>query len=180
MDTPHQVAERFRRLDFHDDTLVDMTIFPPQPRGKDGRRRGRGESSIVEIRLFRYWENTLRTIRFSGCANLQIAMDFDVLADHVPPNTARVGAHADLDAIEALVLSQERESVVLYQPESSSPLYAKLEKLGELISFRVQFFGGAVEVLARRYRVMKASTPSIARRVVGQRRRVSAAARAKR
>src|SRR5262245_34035822 len=126
MATPTELAERFWQLDFHDDTLVDIRIHPPQPRGKDGRRVGRGEASVVEVQFFRYWENLRRTIRFIGCANLRVAMDFDVLARNLPPNTSCVRAHTNREEIEALVRSQEGEWDVTYEPVSASPLQEKL------------------------------------------------------
>ena len=83
-------------------------------------------------------------------------MDFDVLADNLPPNTSRVDAHTDLTRIRSLMQSQENDWDVNYAGTSTSPLTKKLPMLDELVFFRVQFFGGAVDVVARGYKVEKA------------------------
>jgi len=80
-------------------------------------------------------------------------MDFDVLADNLPPNTSRVDADTDLDRIRSLMESQESDWDVGYGRRASSPLTKKLAALGEFVFFRVQFFGGALEVIAREYRL---------------------------
>ena len=41
--------------------------------------------SVVEIQLLQYSEKKLCSIRFSGCTNLRVAMDFDVLAQNDHP-----------------------------------------------------------------------------------------------
>lgn len=140
MPTPNNIAEAFRELDFHDDTLVDMRVLPSQVRGE-------GMRSVVEIHLLQ------RSVRFSGCTNLKVAMDFDVLANNIPPNTSNVDAHTNMNRMRDLMQSQKKDWGVKYAPGVVSPLARKLAAMDDLIAFRVQFFGGAVEVIARDYRV---------------------------
>jgi hypothetical protein len=150
MPTPKSTAEAFRQLDFHDETVVGMKVLPSQ-------QRGAATSSIVEIQLHQYCANALRLIRFSGCANLRVAMDFDVLAGNLPPNMRGVDAHTNLNRMRDLMQSQKKDWGVEYAATAISPLADKLAALDELVSFRVQFFGGAVDIIARDYVVETAN-----------------------
>jgi hypothetical protein len=146
MPTPRAIAESFSNLDFHDDTFIGMKVMPPL-------QRGDGVSSVVEIQLLHYLEEKTRVIRFSGCANMRVTMDFDVLADNLSPNTSGVDAHTKPDVMSILMKSQAADWDVNYKGSGRSPLTPKLAKLDELIFFRVQFFGGVVDVIAREYLV---------------------------
>jgi hypothetical protein len=148
---PIKQVERFCRLDFHDDTLVDIRILP-------SRKRGPQSQSAIEIHLYRSWEGKLhRVLTFTDCKNVRLALDFDVLADNLDPNTSSVSAHADVDKIRDLIMAQEVEWDVNYEHGSRSPLPEKLQSLGKLVLFRVQFFGGAIDVIASRYQVKRNS-----------------------
>ena len=147
------IAQRFRRLNFHDDTVIDLRVLPSHHRRR--KLRGKNVKSVVEVCLYRYWENTYRVIRFHRCANLRIALDFDVLADNLPPNTSYVGADTNKVKMRKLIKSQESDWDVTYAVKSSSPIPAKLLALSELVTFRVQFIGGVIDVIARRYEVVK-------------------------
>jgi hypothetical protein len=148
MPTPGSIAESFRQLDFHDDTLVDLYVLPAQRPW---------EGSVVKIQLRR--GSATSVLQFSGCANLRVAMDFDVLAGNLLPNTSRVDAHAEAALMRSLMQSQEKDWDVKYAGTSTSPLTKKLAKLDELVFFRVQFFGGAVEVIGREYQQKPAKEP---------------------
>src|ERR1043165_4211420 len=100
MSTPAATAEAFRNLDFHDDTLVAIRVVPPQ-------RRAATEVAAIEVELLQYSQNTRRIVRFSGCRNLRIAMDFDVLAGNLPPNTSGIDAHTNLNRMRDLIESQK-------------------------------------------------------------------------
>ena len=146
MPSPETIAASFREFDFHDDTFIDLRVLPSQLRGE-------GVQSLVEIQLLHYSEEKIRYIRFSGCANLRVAMDFDVLAQNLPPNTSRLEAHTNLNQMRDLILSQKKDGDVAYAPGAESPLTRKLAAMGDFVSFRVQFVGGVVDVIARNYQV---------------------------
>ncbi|HEY2082212.1 MAG TPA: hypothetical protein VGI88_05465 [Verrucomicrobiae bacterium] len=148
MPTPETIAKAFKYLDFHDDTFVEMKVLPSQCPGDGGQ-------SFVEIQLSNASE--MRTIRFLGCANLRVAMDFDVLAGNLLPNTSRVDAHTHCGRMRNLMESQKTDWDVTYAKTARSPLADKLAALNEYVSFRVQFFGGAVDVIAREYQVITAN-----------------------
>ena len=150
MSTPEATAEAFRDLDFHDDTLVAVRALPPQ-------RHAQTETSAIEIELLQYSQNTRRIVRFSGCRNLRIAMDFDVLAVNLPPNTSGIDAHTNLNRMRDLIESQKKDWGVEYKGTSVSPLASKLPQLSGLVCFRVQFLGGAVDVIAQDFAVRAAN-----------------------
>jgi len=84
-------------------------------------------------------------------------MDFDVLAGNLPPNTSAVDAHSNINRMRDLMQSQKKDWGVEYKGTSVSPLVGKLTQLSELVCFRVQFFGGVVEVIARDFAVRTAN-----------------------
>jgi hypothetical protein len=143
MHTAKAIADRFRDLNFHDDTFVSMNILPAQTRNDF-------TGSVIEIQLSPYQSETRRVLQFIGCANLRVGLDFDVLAGNLPPNTSRADAHVDANLMRELMQSQKHDWDVGYG-SMRSPLDAKLEVMDELVCFRVQFFGGAVEIIAREF-----------------------------
>jgi|SRR5687768_9413758 len=146
MPATETIAKSFRELDFHDNTFVDLRVLP-------SRVSAEGAQSVVEIQLLHHSEKKLRHIRFLGCANLRVAMDFDVLAEHLPPNTSRLEAHTNLNQIRDFIHSQKKDWDVAYASGVESPLSQKLLVMHDFVAFRVQFFGGVVDVLARNYEV---------------------------
>jgi hypothetical protein len=112
--------------------------------------RGDVTGSVIEVRLSPYQSQTKRVLQFIGCANLRVGLDFDILASNLPPNTSRVDSHIDANLMRELMQSQKRDWDVGYG-SMRSPLDDKLEVTDELVCFRVQFFGGAVEIIAREF-----------------------------
>jgi hypothetical protein len=141
MSAANAIAQRFRDLDFHDDTFVGMSILPSQTRAD-------AAGSVIEIRLSPHQSQIVRVLQFIGCANLRVGLDFDVLANNLPTNTSRVDAHVDANLMRELMQSQKGDWDVGYG-KRRSPLDDKLDVMDELVCFRVQFFGGVVEVIAR-------------------------------
>jgi hypothetical protein len=144
MNTAKNIAERFGDLDFHDDTFICMNVLPSQTRNDVS-------GSVIEIQLLKYLDKKKRLIRFIGCANLRVALDFDVLVNNLPPNTSGVEAHIDGNRIRELMRSQKHDWGLRYSGKIRTPLENKLEQMDELVCFRLQFFGGVVEVIAREF-----------------------------
>jgi len=153
MPTSEQIAETFRNLDFHDDSLVQVSILP-------AKSRQAAINSAVEIHLSHYSDGKPRVIQFSGCANVRVAMDFDVLADNFPPNTSRVDAATNPGRIRNLVESQMQDWDVRYTGTAKSPVSKKLSDSSGLIFFRMQFFGGVVDIIARDFQVESDDEPT--------------------
>ena len=80
-------------------------------------------------------------------------MDFDVLAENLPSNTSRLEAHTNLNQMRDLILSQKKDGDIAYAPGVESPVTRKLAAMNDFVSFRVQFLGSAVDVIARNYEV---------------------------
>lgn len=150
MHTSKAIAERFSELDFHDDTFVSMTVLPAQTRDDV-------TGSVIELRLSPNHSQKKRLVQFIGCANLRVELDFDVLASNFPPNTSRVESHVDAGLMRELMHSQKRDWDVGYG-SMRSPLDYKLDAMDELVSFRVQFFGGVVEIIAREFLIEDVET----------------------
>lgn len=150
MRSPEAVAKAFKQFYVHDDTFVAIRVLPAQRRGKMG-------ASVVEIELLKCGEHTRRIVRFTGCRNLRIAIDFDVLAKNLPQNTAGVGADRNRKRMRDFMRSQKKDWNVEYTRTSPSPLVRKLNEIGRLGWFRIQLFGGAVDVIARDYTVVDAN-----------------------
>ena len=148
MSTPEAIAADFRSLNFHDDTLVAIRILPDQVRAE-------ARTSAIEIELLQYCANTRRLVRFLGCRNVRIAMDFDILSGNLPPNTSGVDAHINESRLRDLMLAQKKNWGVDYL-RTPSPLDSKLKQLSNLVGFHLQFFGGAVEIVAQNFE-MKAT-----------------------
>lgn len=144
MQNPKSIAESFRQLDFHDATVVCLQVLPPQSRNGPA-------DAMVEIRLLQ--QNKERVLRFIGCGNLRVGMDFDVMAHNFPANTSQVDAHTDKDAMWSLMQSQTGDWAVKYAADMSNPLDKKSAVMNEFVCFRVQFCGGVTEIIARRYEI---------------------------
>ena len=134
---------RFVQLDVHDDTLESVCFTPA---------RRRGEATRLRVTLFRAREKRLRSLEFIGCANVQFIVDADVLKDNSPHNTDRVGSSSNLKSIRQLMKRHRAVWGVTYA-NTVDPLRRKLVAAKQLVLFRVQFFGGRLEVVARSYRV---------------------------
>lgn len=145
MQTPSTIAKAFRDLDFHDDTFAGIKVLPTQNRNDN-------EGSVIEIQLLQYSELTQRILRFLGCANLRVAIDFDVLAHNLPMNTSGVDAHTDTTSMWGLMNSQTSDWGVNY-PDMPTPLDRKSCVMKEFTCFRVQLCGGMVEIIARNYQL---------------------------
>ena len=149
-------AAAFRKLDLHDDTLLDLRFIPPVDR--------RGPSS-VRLDLRSTWGEGQHALTFTDCANLSVRLDCDVLKSNWPINTSGVAAEARSAALEKFALSQRHLWDVDYAAEDGrdiSPMPKKLKSISRLTLYRVQFFGGRVEVLARKFTLSTEAAPSTA------------------
>ena len=138
-------AKSFSELYFHDYTFVSMRVLPAQSRGDN-------DGSVIEIQLLQYSEQVQQVLRFLGCANLRVAIDFDVLAHNLPMNTSGVDADTDTTAMWSLMQSQTRDWGVAY-PDMPTPLDRKSHVMKEFSCFRVQLCGGVIEIIAKQFQV---------------------------
>jgi hypothetical protein len=140
------VAKRFNRLDFHDDTLKLFTLHPPMT--------GRNLTTIdLEFKDDATGETKLLTFR--GCANLRFSMDFDVLAANWFADTQGSAADTNTEKMRKFITTQEPHWRTTYMPSQprDRPIRKKLSSLQQYTLFKVKFFGGTVEILAKGYKL---------------------------
>jgi hypothetical protein len=142
--------------DFHDATLEQILILPP--RTSRGRARIEVQHSFPEAEK-RY------SLTFTGCTNVSLALDFDVLARNLPCNTSDFSTLSESAQIQQFITSQVPAWNVQYHdagPESpsayasgTSPLNAKLARAASLTMHRVSYFGGELSVVAKSHRIRR-------------------------
>ena len=144
MTNSERIATRFNALDLHDDTIRAVRVLASTDR--KGKTR-------IEVELYRHWEARTRVLVFHGCANISFRTDFDVLAGNLPSNTSGVRAWSDLKKMERLIRGQRATWDLTYEPETFSPMYKKLNELSKYVLFRLQLFGGSLEIIAPRFSI---------------------------
>ena len=143
------MAKKFNALDFHDDNLLSARVLPVEL-GRVG--------PTIELRIEDHTTGQIKVLRFLGCVNCRWNLDFDVLADN-----ERVGnvhgsqAVVDMSAARQFVESMRRHWRTTYVPRSrkNHPIRRELEELRRCTLFRLRFFGGTTEILARSFTLKK-------------------------
>jgi hypothetical protein len=141
------VADRFNKLDFHDDGLTGLAIHPP---------RGRNNFTRIDFELRDDSTGSVKVLSFHSCANFRFVVDFDVLADNwYGGNTESSVAKTDVARMRKLVRAHMSHWRTTYMPPmpKDKPVRKKLASLRNFILFRVAFFGGTAEILAKNYRL---------------------------
>jgi hypothetical protein len=95
----------------------------------------RRTSCKVELTLFRHWGKKHRLLRFTGCTNISLVADTKIMR------------------------RQKSSWNVSYQ-KSIDPLPPKLAAADKYTLFRVRFFGGVLEVIAKSYKLTHLSRRS--------------------
>ena len=141
------VARRFNKLDFHDDGLLSVEILPP-----------RAPNNLAQIRIEFKDDSTGATklLSFDACANFRFNADFDVLADNWHhSNTEGSMAKTDFKKMRKFVVAQMPHWRTTYMPPQpkNKPIKKKLRNIRSYILFRIAFFGGTAEILAKNYQL---------------------------
>lgn len=94
-----------------------------------------------------------KLLSLSGCANLRWLMDFDVLANNWFAQTERATSITNVQEMRKLVQAQTAHWHVKYMPPSpkDKPIRKKLSTIRKYVLFRVTFFGGTIDVLAKHF-----------------------------
>ena len=150
----NRIIADFNSHNLHDDTVHAIRIVPSTSRRK---------YSHIEINLTEYGTNKARLLTLNGCANLSFVADFDVLTDNAFANTDSVQATDDEEAIRQILAEQMAYLNVEYWDKNSAlcdthPTRRKLKDLTAYILFRVLFYGGTLQVVARGFRVSRPTT----------------------
>ena len=146
------VARRFQMLDLHDDNLLWIRIYPP---------RTKVNNAEVVLELEDDATGTTKTLSFFGCGNLRVIMDFDVLADNHFAQTEGTACQTATRRMKGFLRSQLAHWHVQYMPRSRKnlPIRKKLSRIRNYRLFKVTFFGGTLEVLAKSFTVKAAAKP---------------------
>ena len=138
------VVNNFSKLDFHDDGLLSIKILP-----------SRAPNTLAQIRFEFKDDSTGATklLSFDACANFRFNADFDVLADNWRPgNTKASIAKTDIERMKEFVLVHWRTTYMPPQPKNKT-IKKKLRNIRNYILFRIAFFGGTAEILAKNYQL---------------------------
>jgi hypothetical protein len=140
------VAAKFNKLDFHDDAILSVKIRPP-------RKRKNFTKIDFEFRDDR--TKAVKLLSFRTCANFRFIMDFDVLAYTWFFGTEGSVAKTDVRLMKKFVRSQMSHWRTAYMPPlpTDKPIRKKLMLMRNYILFRVRFFGGTAEILAKNYKL---------------------------
>ena len=143
-----EVSQAFKRMSFHDDNLISVRISPS---------RKRVNRTGIEFQFEDDSSKKMKTLVFLECANIRYLMDFDVMTDNGFAQTNYVSVRTEIDPIRRFVLKQMSVWHVRYLPKKRkyTPVREKLRQIREYILFRIEFFGGVAEVLAKDYRFVR-------------------------
>lgn len=132
-------------MNFHDDVLTFVRVHPPTSRPKNITR--------IEFGFLDDATHKMKILLFHQCANIRFIMDFDVLADQCVFGTDASVAQVDVSRMRKFVLSQRSHWRVEYMPPmpEDKPIRRKLKSIRSYVLFKVAFFGGTAEVLAKNF-----------------------------
>lgn len=133
---------RGNTLDLHDDNLLDINIH---------LSRAKINTTRIEFRFRDDSTKAEKVVSFGGCANIRYIMDFDVLAANWFAQTKQVMSEVDPNRMRRFVQAQTSHWHVKYMPPmpSDKPIRKKLSAIGSYRLFKISFFGGTAEILAR-------------------------------
>jgi len=142
------VADRFNRLSFHDDALLSVNIHAP---------RRRNNFTKIDFKFQDDATEAVKTLSFHTCANFRFVMDFDVLAYTWFFGTEGSVAKTDVQRMRKFVRAQMSHWRTTYMPPmpKDKPIRKKMASIRSYILFRVTFFGGTVEALAKNYKLTR-------------------------
>jgi hypothetical protein len=140
------VARKFNRLDFHDDILKLVTIHPSST--------ARNLTSI-DFEVEDHSTRTTKLLSFHSCANVRFSMDFDVLASNWFANTEGSAADTNAQKMRKFIAAQKPHWRTTYMPPQPKdrPIRKKLSSIRDYALFKVKFFGGTVEILAKNFKL---------------------------
>ena len=143
------VANKFNKLDFRDDALISVKIYPPRSLSNFAR---------IDFELQDDSSGALKVLSFRSCANVRFVMDFDVLASNWRfGNTEASSAKTNISRMRKFIEANRAHWRTRYMPPmpENKPIRKKLESIRSYVLFRVAFFGGTVESLAKNYSIGK-------------------------
>lgn len=139
---------RFNSLNLHDAVLQRISVLPSTDQC----------SGRVEIELIEFGTGTPLLLAITGCTNVSLVGDLDVLAQNSFASTDGVHAEAVPERIREAVEAQTPYWNVEYHPNPRAPIERKLRRITSLAIFRVRFYGATVEAIGTGYRFARGRT----------------------
>jgi hypothetical protein len=129
-------------LNLHDDNLVNVKVCLPKSRANTTR---------IEFLFCDDSTREAKRLSFKGCANVRYIMDFDVLTANWFAQTEGFDREADPIRMRKFVQAQVAHWHVRYMPPQpkDKPIRKKLSSIRSYRLFRIRFFGGTAEILAK-------------------------------
>ena len=139
-------VRRFNNLDLYDDNLKSIRIHSL------GRN---ATSTTVTFELEDDSTGTSKLLNFHGCANIRLRADFDVLSSNWFAQTHGLGCTANVKKMKKFVRSQMVHWHTTYMPplRKDHPIRKKLSSINDYALFKLTFFGGCVELLAKGFSI---------------------------
>lgn len=127
-----------------------MRVDPPTSRPKNITR--------IEFGFLDDATHKKKTLLFHQCANIRFIMDFDVLADQCVFGTDSSIAQVRVSQMRKFIRSQRSHWRLEYRPPMAKdqPIRKKLKSIRSYVLFKVAFFGGTAEILARNFELKTA------------------------
>jgi hypothetical protein len=143
------IVEKFNSYNFHDDTIHTIKIFPSSYQKKSGKYQK--TPCKIEIDFTDYLTEKRGVLVLKVCANISLQVDFDVLLQNGSINTAAAAANGNGIEIKSFIENQKPFWNVEYAAPLNEPIVEKLQNIDEYVLFRIQLFGGIIEVVAKDY-----------------------------
>lgn len=129
-------------LNLHDDNLVSIKV---------SLSKGRANTTRIEFLFCADSTGKAKLLSFKHCANFRYIMDFDVLTANWFAQTEMFESEADPTKMRRFVQTQVPHWHVRYMPPQpkDKPIREKLSSIRSYSLFRIRFFGGTAEILAK-------------------------------
>lgn len=139
-----RIARKFNSLDFHDDNLNSIKICPPH---KDTNY------ALIELEFLDDSTGAPKLLSFHDCGNIQCSLDFDVLGNNWFAQTQGAKSTLSISRMKALIKLQQSHWHVEYMSPSpkNKPVRHKLSTIKQYALFKITFFGGTIEILAKNF-----------------------------
>lgn len=133
--------------------LTFIRVYPPTSLAKSVARAE--NVTRIEFGFLDDATQKKKTLAFHQCANVRFIMDFDVLADQCVFGTEGSKAQVDVSRMRQFIQSQRRHWRTEYMPPFSKdkPIRQKLKSIRSYVLFKVAFYGGTAEVLAKNFKL---------------------------
>ena len=139
-----RAGDHSSNIDLHDDGLIAISVLSP---------KRRNSSASIDLELSDDSDGKTKHLRFVGCANIRLIMDFDVLGANWFAQTHSLTCIEDLVKKRVFVQTQRSHWHTKYVEGQDTPIQRKLASIESYRLFRITFFGGTMEVLARKLQI---------------------------